>query len=198
MGLDSQKCGFRPIFCFPEVFMLRDFYSYDNPEFGVLRDPARAVIAAYQNANRFLDAIQEYALIEEGMPNLSRAIHLQAHKYPARFDEFADMLHERHLMAEYPATPEMDWREELKGIDDVFRAAVGAMEDIQDALEAFHAVTDNAKFRPMCLKSEELMAQNSADYTKFLDMWARWDNDGGSKTSFDSWVRHYAGLCEEG
>lgn len=176
---------------------VRKKYSYDNPEFGVLRDPARAVIAAYQNANRFLDATQEWVLIEEGMPNLSRVIHLQAHAYPARFDAFAEMLHERHLMAEYPATPEMDWREELKDLDDVFRAVLAAMDDIQDALEEFYAVTDTAQFRPMALKTEELMAQNSADYTPFLQMWARWDNDGGSKTSFDSWVRHYAGLCEE-
>ena len=176
---------------------LREIYSYDNPAFSVLRDPARGVIAAYQDANRILDAIQEFCLIEEGMPNLSAAIHFQAHQFPARFDSFADMLHERHLMAEYPATAEMDWREEIKDLDDVFRCTLAAMEDIHDALEAFHAVTDNAKFRPMALFTEELMTQNSADYTKFLEMWARWDNDGGSKTSFDSWVRHFAGLCGE-
>lgn len=177
---------------------LRETYSYDNPKFGVLRDPARAVVAAYQNATRYLDATQEYALIEEGMPNLSRAIHLQAHLYPGRFDRFVDMLHERHLMAEYPATPEMDWKTELKNLDDVFRCVLAAMEEIQEALEEFHAVTDNRDFRPMTLFAEELMAENSADYTKFLEMWARWDNEGGSKTSFDSWVGHYAGLCEEG
>lgn len=168
---------------------VRENYSYDNAKFYGLRDPARDVIAAYQNANRFLDTIQEYALIEEGMPNLSRMIHEQAHRYPARFDRFAEMLHERHLMAEYPATAEMDWREELAGIDDIFRCILDSMEEIGDALEAFRAVTDNAAFRPMAIVTEELMAENSADYTRFLEMWARWDNDGGSKTSFDSWVR---------
>ena len=91
----------------------------------------------------------------------------------------------------------MDWREELKSIDDIFRCLMAAFEEIQTALENFRKVVDNADFRPMALKAEELMTQNSADYTKFLDMWARWDNEGGSKTSFDSWVRHYAGLCEE-
>ena len=174
---------------------VREKYSYDNPEFSVLRDPARAVVAAYQDANRALDAIQEYALIEEGMPGLSAAIHYEAHLMPARFDSFADMLHERHLMAEYPATEEMDWREELHDLDDVFRCVINALEDIQDALENFRDVTDNAKFRPMALFAEGLMTQNSADYAMFLNMWAKWDNDGGSKTSFDSWVRHYSGLC---
>ena len=175
---------------------LRENYSYDNPKFSVLRDPSRGVIAAYQNANRYLDAIQEYVLIEEGMPYLSMAIHKQAHKFPARFDKFADMLHERHLMAEYPATPEMDWREELKELDDVFRCIMSAMDEIHEALEAFHEVVDNASFRPMALFSEELMAENSADYTFFLELWARWDNEHGSKTSFDSWVAHRANLCE--
>lgn len=175
----------------------REKYSYDNPEFSGLRDPARAVIAAYQTAARFLDTIQEWVLIEEGMPNLASVIHNQAHLMPPRFDKFADMLHERHLMAEYPATSEMDWKEELHDLDDVFRCVIDAMEDIQDALEVFRSATDNAQFRPMALMTEELMAQNSADYTKFLDMWSRWDNDGGSKTSFDSWVRHYSGLCAE-
>lgn len=176
---------------------VRENFSYDNPKFAVLRDPARCVIAAYQNANRFLDTIQEYALIEEGMTNLSTVIHRQAHEYPGRFDRFAEMLHERHLMAEYPETPEMDWREELKSLDDVFRCVLDAMDMIEAALEEFHAVTDNAAFRPMALLTEEMMAQNSADYTMFLDMWARWDNDGGSKTSFDSWVAHKARLCTE-
>ncbi len=40
-------------------------------------------------------------------------------------------------------------------------------------------------------KAEELMLQNSQDCTKFLEAWARWDTDGGSKTSFDSWCREY-------
>lgn len=173
---------------------IREIYSYDNPKFGVLRDPARAVIAAYQNANRFLDAIQEYCLIEEGMPNLASVIHNQAHLMPLRFDKFAEMLHERHLMAEYPATPEMDWREELHGLDDVFRCVLAAMEEIGEALEAFRAVTDGRDFRPMALFAEEAMLENSRDYTRFLAMWARWDNEGGSRTSFDSWVAH----CEEG
>ena len=176
---------------------IKERYGYGNPQFSVLRDPARAVVAAYQDANRTLDTIQEYVLIEEGMPNLAHAIHSQAHMMPPRFDSFSNMLHERHLMAEYPATAEMDWREELHDLDDVFRCVILTMEGIQEALEDFRKVVDNTNFRPMALKAEELMTQNSADYTKFLDMWARWDNEGGSKTSFDSWVRHYVGLCEE-
>lgn len=199
MGRIREIIADSPHFSFLEIVMakLKEIYSYDNPKFGVLRDPARAVIAAYQNANRFLDTVQEYALIEEGMPNLARAIHEQAHLYPTRFDKFAEMLHERHLMAEYPATPEMDWRTELNSLDDVFRCILSAMEEIQEALEAFYVVTDGRDFRPMALTAEDLMSENSADYTRFLEMWARWDNEAGSKTSFDSWVCRLFGFGED-
>ena len=166
----------------------KELFNYEG-DFAVLREPSRNVIAAYQNANRFFDTIQEYVYIEQGMPNLAKAIHEQAHKFPQIFDRFADMLHERHLMAEYPATAEMDWKATLKSIDDVFETIISVFEDIQDALEKFHVLTDNGKLRPMALFSEELMSANSKDYTKFIQAWMRWNEDGGSKTSFDSWCR---------
>lgn len=165
----------------------KDVFSFDNPTYAPLRDGSRKVIQAYQNANRFFDAAQEYVYIEEGMPFLSKFIHKRAHTFPKKFDSFAEMLHERHLMAEYPATPELDWREELKAIDDVFYLLIRVHEDINEALEEFRNMTDNAIFRAMSLFSEELMLQNSREYTKILELWFRWDNDGGSKTSFDSW-----------
>lgn len=168
----------------------RDYYNFDNPKFAGLHEPSRDVIRFYQNANRFYDTIQEYVYIEQGMKYCSQLIHKQAHRFPQRFDVFVDMLHERHLMGEYAETPEMNWREELKDMDDVFSVLIGVLENIQEALEKFHAVTDNADFRPMALKTEELMTQNSADYTKWLELWYRWDNDGGSKTSFDGWCKH--------
>ena len=169
----------------------RDIFNFDNEKYKALRDPSRAVIEAYQNANRFLDTIQEYVYIEQGMPYLANAIHKQAHKFPQRFDKFADMLHERHLMAEYPETPEMDWREELKDLDNVFNTVIKVFDNINEALERMHAVTDNADFRAMALFVENLMSENSADYTKFITAWVRWDEDGGSKTSFDSWCNKY-------
>ena len=170
---------------------LKEIFNFDNPKYAPLREPSRAVIKAYQDANRFLDTTQEYVYIEQGMIFLSKLIHNQAHEYPKRFDEFIEMLHERHLMGEYPATPELDWKAELKSIDDVFGVIVRVFDEIQEALEGFHRVTDNADFRPMALFTEELMAQNSKDYTLFLQLWARWNEDGGSKTSFDSWCEKF-------
>ena len=76
----------------------------------------------------------------------------------------------------------------MKNIDDVFYLLIRVLDHIQEALERFRDVTDNADFRPMALFTEELMAQNSADYTQILALWNRWNDEGGSKTSFDSWV----------
>ena len=166
----------------------RDIFNFENAKYAPLRDPSRAVIAAYQDANRFYDTAQEYVYIEQGMTFLSRFIHHRAHEFPQRFDSFIEMLHERHLMGEYPATDELNWREELKNIDDVFYLLIRVLDHIQEALERFRDVTDNADFRPMALFTEELMAQNSADYTQILALWNRWNDEGGSKTSFDSWV----------
>ena len=100
------------------------------------------------------------------------------------------MLHERHLMAEYPETAELNWREELKSLDDAFSLIIKIFDNVQEALEEMRAATDNAEFRPMALFVEELMQENSADYTKFIQAWATW-NESDSKTSFDNWCKHY-------
>lgn len=169
---------------------LNEFYGYGNPVFQPLREPARGVVARYQDAARFLDTVQEWVYIEMGLPHTARMIHNLAHEMPRRFDVFGGMLHERHLMVEYPATPEL--AEDILDMDDAFRIVTGVLENIQDALETFREQTDNGAFRPMALKAEELMAQNSADYTRFLEAWKMWDS-GVSRSSFDNWVMHLDG-----
>ena len=165
---------------------LAEIYGYENPVFSPLRDPARGVIEAYQNAARFLDTVQERVYIRMGLVHTARMIHDLAHEMPRRFDDFADMLHEKHLEAEYPGTPELD--EEIPDMDRAFEIVTGVLEDIQTALEGFRAVTDNAVFRPMALKTEELMLRNSEDHTRILEAWAMWDSGAGT-SSFDNWVR---------
>ena len=168
----------------------RDVYNYDTSPYDVLREPARQVVAAYQQAARFLDTVQESVYIEHGLVHTARILHDLAHKMPKRFDKFGEMLHERHLMTEYPATPELT--ERVEDMDTAFEIVIAVLDDIQTALENFRTVTDNAALRPMALKSEELMLQNSKDYTLILDMWAMWDMSE-SKTSFDNWAQHLGG-----
>ena len=167
----------------------KEIYNFDNPKFAELREPMRDVIRMYQNANRWFDTTQEYVYIKQGMIYLSEIIHRQAHEFPKRFDAFGDMLHENHLMAEYPGTDELDWRESLKSLDDVFELIMQIFDGINAALEKFRKATDTPDFRAMSLKTEELMLENSTEGKMFLELWFRWANDGGSKTSFDGWCK---------
>lgn len=169
----------------------KDIYNFDNVKYGVLRDASIKVNGAYLDCNRYLDTCKEYVFIEQGMINLSEIIHRQAHKALATLDVFGDLLHERHLMQIYPETLMLDWQAEFDGLDSVFEFVIKTLEHIQEALEVFRKATDNAEFRAMALKAEELMLDNSGDYTKFMEMAFRWQNDGGSKTSFDNWCKKY-------
>lgn len=173
---------------------IKDFFSFDNPKFSPIKKASRDVIEAYQNGNRYLDTAQEYVYIKLGMPNLAKVIHNQAHEFPKTFDRFVDMLHERHLMAEYPATEELDTSEYFNNLDSVFSFVITVFEDIGEKLEVFRNITDNGELRPMSLFAEELIAENSKNYTKFLEMWARWDineNVSTSLTTFDSWCSEH-------
>lgn len=168
---------------------INELFGWEKPKYIGLRDPTRNVIRSYQNANRFYDSAQEYVYIEQGMVFLSKFIHKRAHEFPKKFDAFIEMLHEHHLMGEYPATPELDWKAELTDIDDVFALLIKISDDIQEALEEFHKAAEKPGLRPMALFSEELMLQNSKERTEILALWKRWDTYAGSKTSFDSWVQ---------
>ena len=173
----------------------KEFYSWQNPIYAPLRDPARAVIAAYQDANRFYDTVQEFVYIELGMVFLSRFIHARAHDFPKKFDRFIEMLHEHHLMGEYPPTGELDFKRELQSVEDVFSVLIRVLDHIQEALERFHAQTDNEKLRPMAIFTEELMMENSRERTRILSIWNRFSSDPGSLSSFDSWIQK--SICEK-
>lgn len=172
--------------------LLKNKFNFNaTSQFAELRQPARDVNAAYSDANKWLDTLKEYVYIEMGMPHLSDFIHRSAHVQLERLDIFGDLLHERHLMQVYPTTEELDIYGEMDNSGDVgkvFDLVVRFYEHINEALEAFHAATDKGEFRAMALTTEELMLANSRDYTTVLELWARWDEDGGSKTTFDGYV----------
>ena len=121
---------------------------------------------------------------------ISRLIHENAHKQLEYLDEFGDVLHQRHLMQFYPTVEELALEDEVSDVDGVFNLLIRTFDHIQEALMSFRNAANQANLLPLALKTEELMMKNSNDYTVFLELWARWDTDGGSKTSFD-------GLCEE-
>lgn len=171
--------------------------GYDIPPYDKVKAPARAVSKAYLDGNRYLDTCKEVVYINFGMPHFSEIIHEQAHKYLETLDKFGDMLHERHLMQEYPATEELDWEAEFtEDIESVFEFVLAVLESVQKALEEFRSATDDASLRAMSLTAEELIVENSRDYTKFMELWGRASRDKGSLTSFDNYCVKFLN-CKE-
>lgn len=168
---------------------LRDWAGWEKPIFSPLRDPSRDVIKAYQDAARHLDALQEWVYIEAGLIHTAKHIHNLAHWMPQQFDKFGDMLHENHLMVEYPATPEFP--HEYADMDEVFESAINLLDEIQGALFRFRAAAETKPSTlPMALFAENLMQEASAKRTRITEMWQMYDDPDVGPSSFDNWVMH--------
>ena len=167
---------------------IADVFNYENSMFSPLRDAARKVTGAMQQANRSLDALKEIVLIEMGLVHTSDAIHAVAHKQPAYFDQIGDILHQRHLMQEYPATEEYTKRPE--DMDEVFEEIMRILRENDEALRDFIKVCDENAQYALARQAETIQIENSEDCTKFLAAWSMYDEGSSSATSFDNWVKH--------
>ena len=167
---------------------LADFYNYENEKFSPVRDAARRVTAVMQTSNRGLDSLKEWVLIEMGLVHTSDAIHELAHKQPKMWDELAEILHQRHLMQEYPATEEYTKRPE--DMDGVFKAVIELLQANEDALKEFVRVCDENGLYALARQAESIQIENSADYDKFLKAWQIFDTTDASATSYDNWILH--------
>ncbi len=167
---------------------IADVFNYENYMFSPLRDAARKVTAAMQQANRSLDALKEYVLIEIGLVHTSDAIHELAHKQPGYFDQIGDLLHQRHLMQEYPATEEYTKRP--KDMDEVFEEIMRLLRENDEALRDFIKVCDENAQYALARQAETIQIENSEDCTKFLAAWSMYDSTDASATSFDNWILH--------
>lgn len=167
---------------------LADFYNYDNGRFAALRDASRKVTEKMQNANRGLDTLKEWVLIEMGLVNTSNEIHKLAHKQPGYFDRVGDILHQRHLIQEYPATEEYTKRPD--DMDGVFEEIMRLLRENDEALKDFIRVCDENAQYALARQAETIQIENSEDCTKFLQAWAMFDDGSSSATSFDNWVKH--------
>ena len=167
---------------------LSEFFTYDKEPYSRLREAARGVTGAYGAQNKWLDTMQEWLFIECGLKHTSDLIHGIAHRALVDLDEFSDILHERHLMTEYPATEEL--AEIFGDPSDVFAAVCTVLEATGEALKNFR---DTAAATPtvdgLALKTEDLMMKNSREYDVVLKLWQMWDQ-GVSASSFDNWALH--------
>ena len=141
-----------------------------------------------QNANRGLDALKEIVLIEMGLVNMSDAIHKLAHKQPGYFDQIGDILHQRHLIQEYPATEE--YTKKPEDLDEVFEEAIRMLQESEDALKEFVLTADACGLYALAREAEGIEIENSHDYEKLMYAWKMLDESDGSATSFDNWVKH--------
>ena len=167
---------------------LADFYNYDNERFAALRDASRKVTEKMQNANRGLDTLKEWVLIEMGLVNTSNEIHKLAHKQPGYFDQVGDILHQRHLIQEYPATEEYTKRPD--DMDGVFEEIMRLLRENDEALKDFIRVCDENAQYALARQAETIQIENSEDCTKFLMAWQMYDMTDASATSYDNWILH--------
>ena len=81
-----------------------DVVEQPAPTANPVLSAAEQVMASYQNANKWLDSIKEFVLMDLGCVFFSNYIHNLAHTMPARFDKFGDILHTADIKVPYPAT----------------------------------------------------------------------------------------------
>lgn len=163
--------------------------NYENPLYAPIKKPARNVMAAYQNANRYLDAIKEQLLINLHVPFFSNIIHELAHTMPQRFDKFGDILHEHHLIIPYPATFEYLIAEDFT-VEDCFGSIYDSLQEIEDNLLAFIKVTEGTRLHSMACAAETLLQDITKEYTWLRIIEAQFKSSN-SLTSWDKWVHVY-------
>lgn len=165
---------------------LRERFDFENGALAAVRDAARDVTGAYQDAARGLDTLKELVLIELGMPKTADVLHRLAHLQPQRFDGVGDLLHQRHILQIYPATAEYADRPE--NLDEVFEAAIEMLQRIEDALRKCVEVCDGNGMYPLGRGFENLQMENSRSYEKLLYAWQMYSEHEMSATSFEGWI----------
>ena len=166
--------------------MLRE---YEN-RFAYLVGPAKALTEAYQNAARFFDELKETVLIEHGLVHTSDLFHKTAHWFPGQFDVIGDILHQRHIIQHYGATPEMPVAN--TDMDAIFYTAISTLDEIELKLREMIKVCDENGDPALGRQFENLQIALSKEHEKFLTAWKMFE-ESESATSYDSWVAHMEG-----
>lgn len=153
-----------------------------------LTEPARRATEAYEKAARFFDQLKEIVLIEMGLVNTAEMIHETAHWFPRQFDILGDILHQRHILQEYGATPA--FTESPDDLEDVFRICVECLDEIDGRLIELIDICDKNRAKALGRQFETLEVNVSEKCTAFLDAWQMLENVE-NPVSYDNWVKHY-------
>ena len=118
------------------------------------------------------------------MPLTAAQIHKQAHVYGEMWDQFGDILHQRHFLQEFPATPELD---EAPDLTRAMEIVLWCMDEIDKALVAFIRACDEAGMYPLARAAEGIQMENSTDRTLWLQAAKMWDLNK-DKLSYEKWI----------
>ena len=149
---------------------------------------AIGVMTAYQNANKWLDSIKEYVLMDLSCVFFSNYIHNLAHTMPARFDKFGDILHTADIKVPYPATagiPNMP-----SDIPSVFQQVLDILGAISTSLRGFIKITQDTEFHAMACSAEELLVDIEGEYTNIYRL-RRVYSSNPDAIEFDKYVAYY-------
>ena len=153
-----------------------------------LKEPAKKATEAYEKAARFFDQLKEIVLIDFGMVNTSERIHNTAHWFPQEFDVLGDILHQRHVMQDYGATPAFN--ERVEDLDDVFSICVSCLEEIDTKLIDLVEIADANGAKSLGRQFETLQINVSEKCAEFLEAWQMLEN-ARSPVSYDNWIKRY-------
>lgn len=149
---------------------------------------AEQVMATYQNANKWLDIIKEYVLMDLECVFFSTYIHNLAHTMPVRFDKFGDILHTADIKIPYPATayiPNMP-----SDIPSVFQQIFDILGAISASLRNFIKLTQDTEMHALACSSEELLVDIEGEYTNLYRL-RRAYSSCQDPIKFDKYVNHY-------
>ena len=148
---------------------------------------AEAVMAAYQNANKWLDSIKESIYTAMNSPFFSSFVHKLAHTMPGRFDKFGDILHTCNIKIPYPTTLviEREPADVGESIDMIF----AILDEIKKSLNNFIQVTDVSNHGMACA-AETLLNDIESEYPMLYRLQGKW-NQCHDTVEFDKYVMQY-------
>lgn len=193
----GMEAGLAPLFYFLHREVRQGMNvnaDYGFRRWPMMEEPARAVTDTMQRAMRFLDTCKEYVLIQEGMPMTALCIHQQAHTYGELWDRFGAVLHQRHMIQRFPATPELD---EAPDLTRAFEIILDCMERIITALGDFILAADGARLYPLGREAENLQMAVSQDMTRWLEAARLWEDAKGNKVSYEKWMKEFFSSSED-
>lgn len=165
-----------------------DVVEQPAPTANPVLSAAEQVMASYQNANKWLDSIKEFVLMDLGCVFFSNYIHNLAHTMPARFDKFGDILHTADIKVPYPATAVIS--NQPSDIPSVFQQVLDILGAISTSLRGFIKITQDTEFHAMACSAEELLIDIEGEYTNIYRL-RRVYSINPDAIGFDKYVSHY-------